>query len=156
MSTATTINAYIIPGIVEDINIEKANYYAHAIVGLLPNSNTRRREFVIPRQVAMSIAYVFSAKSLKEVGDMFGRDHATVIYALQNMSNAVDVNDGLVMNILRPVFTRYYNRYQRLRELKAVITDAERAEINIARERLMTYDFSRKLIIQMEDENDTL
>lgn len=156
MSTATTISAYIIPGIVEDINIEKANYYAHAIVGLLPNSKTRRREFVIPRQVAMSIAYVFSAKSLKEVGDMFNKDHATVIYALQNMSNAVDVNDGLVMAILRPVFTRYYNRYQRLRELKAVITDAERAEINIARERLMTYDFSRKLIIQMEDENNTL
>lgn len=42
---------------------------------------TRKREVVFPRQVAMSLLYVFTDMGLKKIAEEFGTDHATVLYS---------------------------------------------------------------------------
>ena len=52
-------------------------------------SKKRNREFCLPRQVAMYIAYImYSDLSLKNIGDAFsGRDHSTVIHSVKTIEN---------------------------------------------------------------------
>jgi len=137
------INPYIIPGIVEKLSINGIPVHIHNLAGLQPRNNTRRREYTIARQVGMAVAYVFSSQSLHSVGEMFERDHATVIHALKQMDRAVQTKDSYIIPLLSKAFCIYYNRYKRIREQRAILSEAERLEINIARERLNTYDFSR-------------
>ena len=53
-------------------------------------SAKRRRDIVVPRQVAMYIARELTSKSLVEIGNAFGgRDHSTVLHACSKISDCV-------------------------------------------------------------------
>lgn len=72
-------------------------------------SKSRLRNFVIPRQVAMCLAKEFTNLSLKAIGYHFGgRDHSTVIHALQTISNLSEVDKDLKSQVdkLRSQFKR--------------------------------------------------
>jgi chromosomal replication initiation ATPase DnaA len=57
----------------------------------------RKREFVIPREISMSLCKEFSGKSLATIGEKHGgRDHATVLAAEKVINNSLDTNDDLV------------------------------------------------------------
>jgi chromosomal replication initiator protein len=45
----------------------------------------RKKEMIIPRQVAMFLCRSFTKSSLKYIGKFFGRDHSTVIHAVNNI-----------------------------------------------------------------------
>ena len=56
-------------------------------------AKTRKKEIVIARQVAMYFSKEYTNHSLKSIGYHFGgRDHSTVIHAVQAVNDSIDVN----------------------------------------------------------------
>ncbi|MGD1890304.1 MAG: chromosomal replication initiator protein DnaA [Cyclobacteriaceae bacterium] len=56
-------------------------------------SKSRKKEVVVPRQIAMYFAKEYTQHSLKAIGYHFGgRDHATVIHACRSVQEMVKVN----------------------------------------------------------------
>ena len=67
-------------------------------------SSGRRKEVVIPRQVAMYLVRELTNASLPEIGQHFGgRDHTTVLYAIQKVQEMVDSDLNLqgVVRVIR-------------------------------------------------------
>jgi len=50
-------------------------------------TKSRKREIVSARQVWMSVMRDFTTMSLAEIGDHFGKDHATVFYSIKVVKN---------------------------------------------------------------------
>lgn len=66
-------------------------------------SKRRTHSIVFPRQVAMYLARLMTSLSLEEIGGFFGgRDHSTVVYALERVSarRRVDSDFGVLLNEL--------------------------------------------------------
>lgn len=60
----------------------------------------RKKEIVIARQVAMYFSKGFTNHSLKSIGNHFGgRDHSTVIHAVQSVNDMIDTNNIFKHNI---------------------------------------------------------
>lgn len=54
---------------------------------------TRKRQFVIARQLSMYLAKHLTDKSLKNIGEMFGgRDHSTVIYSIKTVQDLMETD----------------------------------------------------------------
>lgn len=54
---------------------------------------TRKRQFVIARQLSMYLAKQLTDKSLKAIGEMFGgRDHSTVIYSIKTVQDLMETD----------------------------------------------------------------
>jgi len=52
----------------------------------------RTKSFVIPRQIAMFLAREMTAFSTTEIGSDFGRDHTTVMHAIERIENKVNTD----------------------------------------------------------------
>jgi chromosomal replication initiator protein len=66
----------------------------------------RRKEVVLPRQVAMYLIRELTHSSLPEIGQFFdGRDHTTVLYAIQKVQEALN-NDAELQQNLRAIRER--------------------------------------------------
>ena len=59
----------------------------------------------------MTITYIFSDMTLAAVGDLYEKDHATVLHSINAIRDAVDTNDKEIMVYLLPIFERYYQNY---------------------------------------------
>ena len=60
----------------------------------------RKKEIVIARQVAMYFSKDFTNHSLKSIGNHFGgRDHSTVIHAVQSVNDMIDTDNIFRNNI---------------------------------------------------------
>jgi chromosomal replication initiator protein len=71
-----------------------ADYYDITIADL--KSKSRKKELVYPRQVAMFFAKELTDLSLKSIGYHFGgRDHSTVIHAIQTISDLMEQEDAV-------------------------------------------------------------
>ena len=90
----------IMKNIVHDIETEVgidyiqktvAEYFHLKVADL--KDKTRKKEIVIARQVAMYFSKEYTNHSLKSIGYHFGgRDHSTVIHAVQSVNDMMDVN----------------------------------------------------------------
>jgi chromosomal replication initiator protein len=88
----------VLKNIVQEIHTEVSMDYiqktvaAHYSVSLENlKSKSRKKELVNARQIAMYFAKKYTNHSLKSIGYYFGgRDHSTVIHALQSVSNMLD------------------------------------------------------------------
>jgi chromosomal replication initiator protein len=79
-----------------------AQHFGLAVEDL--RSSGRRKEVVIPRQVAMYLVRELTNASLPEIGHHFGgRDHTTVLYAIQKVQEMVDSDLNLqgVIRVIR-------------------------------------------------------
>lgn len=57
------------------------------------NSNSRKREIVIARQISMFLSITFTKLSLKMIGEKFGgKDHSTVIYSRKAVQDMMDTD----------------------------------------------------------------
>ena len=56
------------------------------------NSKKRNENIAFPRQVAMYLACSLTDLSLNDIGDAFGRDHATVLYAKNKIGQMVQTD----------------------------------------------------------------
>ena len=60
----------------------------------------RKKEIVIARQVAMYFSKEYTNHSLKSIGYHFGgRDHSTVIHAVQSVNDMMDTNAGFKSSV---------------------------------------------------------
>lgn len=79
-----------------ELNIEYiqkyvANYFDVTIDQM--KSKTRKREIVVPRQVAMYLTKEYTNMSLKSIGYHFGnRDHSTIIHAIKAVNDMMDTD----------------------------------------------------------------
>jgi chromosomal replication initiator protein len=62
-------------------------------------SKSRKKEFILPRQMAMYLAKELLNIPLSNIGYYFDRDHSTVIYSVNSLNDAL-INDKLVQNHL--------------------------------------------------------
>ena len=71
-----------------------ADYYTVHVEDL--KSRARNRSVVVPRQVAMFLCRRHTHKSFPEIGEAFGgKDHTTVIHAVENVERRMKVDDQL-------------------------------------------------------------
>jgi len=60
-------------------------------------SRSRKRSISFPRQMAMYLTRKYTKKSLADIGDMYNRDHSTVLYAIkvitQDMSRETSIRE---------------------------------------------------------------
>ncbi len=90
----------ILKHIVTDIDTEVGIDYIQKTVGDYfkvsqedLKAKTRKKEIVIARQVAMYFSKDYTNLSLKSIGYHFGgRDHSTVIHAVQSVNDMIDTN----------------------------------------------------------------
>jgi chromosomal replication initiation ATPase DnaA len=66
-------------------------------------SKSRRLDVVIVRQVYCYAARELTGTSMKEIGKVIHRDHATVIYSCRVIADAVFVGDRHVMDVLEKI-----------------------------------------------------
>ena len=59
----------------------------------------KNKEFVLPRQVSMYLILDMMALPQAKVGEFFGRDHATVIYARDKIDKQIKTDDKLATEI---------------------------------------------------------
>jgi len=78
-----------------------ANYMEHVmevvttyfnISSALIKSKSRKREIVIPRQIAMYFMWLKNIYSYKEIGIYFNRDHSTVVYSKDTVKDLMDMD----------------------------------------------------------------
>ncbi|NTU56184.1 MAG: chromosomal replication initiator protein DnaA [Anaerolineales bacterium] len=70
----------------------------------------RNREFVHPRQVVMYLAREELQLTLPQIGESLGgRDHTTVIYGVDKITQSIDSDDGIRREVLA-IRERLYNR----------------------------------------------
>jgi chromosomal replication initiator protein len=63
-------------------------------------SKGRRHELVVPRQIAMYLIRELTSHSYPEIGQFFsGRDHSTVMYAVQKVADQLDEDPALDQRI---------------------------------------------------------
>jgi chromosomal replication initiator protein len=66
----------------------------------------RAREVVVPRQVAMFLIRELTDHSLPEIGLFFGRDHTTVLYSIQKVTDQSE-NDPMLVATLRDIRSKF-------------------------------------------------
>jgi chromosomal replication initiator protein len=77
-----------------------ADYFELTVADL--KSKSRKKEFVYPRQVAMYFAKELTPLALKSIGYHFGgRDHSTVIHAIQIVNDLMKEDDSVKDTIQR-------------------------------------------------------
>jgi len=59
---------------------------------LLIGTKTRKREVVYSRQLCMHYLKINTRMSLHKIGDIFSKDHATVMHAFKTINDLSDVN----------------------------------------------------------------
>ncbi len=59
----------------------------------------RAKEVVLPRQVAMFMIRELTSHSLPEIGAFFARDHSTILYAIQKITEQAESDNDLQGNI---------------------------------------------------------
>jgi chromosomal replication initiator protein len=99
LELAKTVLKDIVTSEEREVNIDTiqdlvADYYDVTVADL--KSKSRKKELVYPRQVAMYFAKEFTNLSLKSIGYHFGgRDHSTVIHAIQTISDLMEQEDAV-------------------------------------------------------------
>ena len=97
----------VLKNIVHDIETEVGIDYIQKTVSDFYNlkvdqlkDKTRKKEIVIARQIAMYFSKEYTNHSLKSIGYHFGgRDHSTVIHAVQSVNDMMDVNTNFRSSI---------------------------------------------------------
>lgn len=79
---------------IEDIQISVSDHYS--INANLLREKTRKKEIVLPRQIAMYLVKEMTNHSLKTIGLHFGgRDHSTVLHAVNQVEMMIEQNDSV-------------------------------------------------------------
>lgn len=103
LEQARTILASIVNAKKKAVTLSKiaesvANFYSITLDDLLKQS--RRKEYVKPRQTAMYIARKELGSSYPSIGEFFGgRDHTTVMHGVEKVEKAVGANDGIKQEV---------------------------------------------------------
>ncbi|MDQ6963635.1 MAG: chromosomal replication initiator protein DnaA [Mariprofundales bacterium] len=85
---------------IEDIQTVVSNFYSLRIADM--KGKNRRKNIVLPRQIAMYISKDMTTLSLPEIGESFGgRDHTTVLYAVRKISTKLKEDHDFQLDVDR-------------------------------------------------------
>ena len=71
-----------------------AQYYNLSVADL--KSDSRKKEITVTRQVLMLLAKRYFGRTLEKIGDYFGgKNHASVIYAVNNIEKKLKIDKNL-------------------------------------------------------------
>lgn len=107
-----TVQQIVQPVDSSEINIDEVQKYVGDYFGVsveMLKAKSRKKEIVIARQIAMYFAKEYTGFSLKSIGYHFGgRDHSTVIHAIQTVNDMMSEKKELKMYIddLRKKFSK--------------------------------------------------
>lgn len=89
---------------------------------------SRKGEIVLARQSAMMLAKIFTTLNNTDIGRAFSKDHATTVYAIQCVKNAIETNYRPMLDIFEPLYKQYYTEFLNLESRKSEMTgkDLER------------------------------
>ncbi|MBP9790726.1 MAG: hypothetical protein KBD57_09320 [Bacteroidia bacterium] len=111
--------AYALPGclkVPETFDYDKAFIRVCKVfntdpVEVITSKKPRKRELVVTRQAAMTLAKLTSRMSLAQIGAKFNKDHATVLHSVKTIGNLRDTDrkfredtDCLFKGLVFPVF----------------------------------------------------
>jgi chromosomal replication initiator protein len=83
---------------IDKIQKSVSHYFSVSVDDL--KDKTRKKEVATARQVAMYFAKEYTDYSLKQIGHYFGgRDHSTVIHAIQSVQNLIDTDNTFRKNV---------------------------------------------------------
>jgi chromosomal replication initiator protein len=83
---------------IDKIQKSVSHYFSVTVDDL--KDKTRKKEVATARQVAMYFAKEYTDYSLKQIGHYFGgRDHSTVIHAVQSVQNLIDTDNTFRKNV---------------------------------------------------------
>lgn len=86
---------------IEDIQSLTAGYFNITTAELI--SNQKKRIYSYPRHLAIYLARKYTANSIQEIGQCFGRkDHSTIIYAIKRIEK-LRIKDKETLNILNRI-----------------------------------------------------
>jgi len=98
LTLARKILDNIVNNIEKEVDIDKIQRSVSAYFSVSVNDlkdKTRKKEVATARQVAMYFAKEYTDYSLKQIGQYFGgRDHSTVIHAVQCVHNMIDTDNS--------------------------------------------------------------
>jgi len=75
---------------IQSIQEAVAKHYKIKVEDIL--SKKRKANFVLPRQIAMSLSKLLTTKSLPEIGKKFGKNHATVIHSIKKVAELKQID----------------------------------------------------------------
>ena len=71
------------------------------------HSTSRKREIVMARDLMMVNLWSNTSSTLTKVGKIYGKDHATIIYSIKKVSNALDgYNNKEMVDLIKAIRTR--------------------------------------------------
>lgn len=77
--------------------IIKLVYDKYGVTQKQIKSTSRERKLVYPRHIIMYLLQKYSKMSLKCIGEIFNRDHTTVMHARTSIQNLMET-DGIIRN----------------------------------------------------------
>ena len=86
---------------------ETARFYnitAEDIKGRLKTKN-----ITLPRQISMYIIRTRANLSLNDIGDIFGRDHSTILHAINKIEEDIK-NDGEFAKTIKDIISNIYSK----------------------------------------------
>jgi len=60
---------------------------------------SRKREVVMPRQLAMYFCKKYTRNSLAAIGARYGKNHATVLHACKTVANLAETDEGYLQTL---------------------------------------------------------
>ena len=89
----------------QDEAIVELNFRLKKVFGKsIEELKLKRRDrdlFVIPRQVGMWWMKNNTKKSIRLIGEVFGKDHATALHAIRTINNLMDTDKEFVEKIIK-------------------------------------------------------
>lgn len=99
-------------------------------------AKTRKREVVLARQAAMMLTKVFTDLNNTDIGRAFNKDHATTVYAIQCVKDAVETNYRPMLDTFEPLYKEYYTEFLIMESFYAVMSDQDKEYMNEIRKRV--------------------
>ena len=109
-------------------------------------SSKRKRELVIPRQIGIPLAYLFTEETASGAARSFGKDHAIYSHCKKAVMDAIMFNDPLIMPELIRVFKVLYNAHIRLVRIYNTLRPADQRVVDRVATRIETSEIAQQLI----------
>lgn len=127
------MNAYVLPGLTRQRppfpTMESISLSTTRLAGVNILLPTRKQEIVLPRQVAMCLATIFTTLSRAEIGKYYMKDHATTTHARNHVLGLVEMKDAEVIDLFAPMFHELKDVIEGIREVPGLLVLEEKVEL---------------------------
>lgn len=125
-----------------DTILDTCNKYFGVNYDVLKDINTRRRSVVERRQIAMYFLRRYTELSLADIGDLFKKDHATVLYSVNSIRNLMQTDKDI--SAITALITRELHKIYPVIDVPQKTIREELLEIKIVNHKLVHREINRR------------